>query len=149
MKNLLNFLLAAGLISAQPAQNPLTGVWKLTAYIQDGVEGTTFPAQPGIYIFTDKYFSIVAISGRQPRPEADPSTATDKDILASWRPLVAQSGTYETSGTTVTMHPAVAKQAERMRANCQWTLTYRLDANTLLITETRSPTLTMKFIRLE
>jgi len=149
MKSLLSLLLAAGAISAQPVPSPLRGVWKLTAYIQNGADGTTFPAQPGIYIFTERYFSTVFISGAKPRPEADPSTATDAEILASWRPFVAQSGTYEISGTSATMHAAVAKVSDRMGGNYQWTLTYQLDGDTLLITETRNPKYTMKFIRLE
>ena len=42
------------------------------------------------------------IAGRKPRSESDPTKATDAEILASWRPFAAQSGTYEISGTTVT-----------------------------------------------
>jgi hypothetical protein len=149
MKSLLSLLLLAGAISAQPKPSPLKGVWRLAEYIKSGSDAATYPAQPGIYIFTDKYFSIVAISGDKPRPEVDPSKGTDVEILASWKPLVAQSGTYEISGTTVTMAPAVAKQTNRMGPDHKWTLTYQLDGDTLLITETRTPTFKMKFTRLE
>ena len=115
----------------------------------DHAIGAHHPAQPGIYIFTDQYFSIVAISGEKPRPEPDLLKATAAEIVASWRPVAAQSGTYEISGTLVTMHPVVAKQANRMRGDFKWTLKYQLDGDTLFITETHYPTVRMKVTRLE
>src|SRR5579884_2131030 len=136
MKNLLTILLVAA-ASAQPVHSPLKGVWKVTSYIAG--DGQTYTMQPGLYIFTEKYFSIVATANDKPRPDSDPSKATDAEIVASWRPLIAQSGTYEISGRTVTMHPTISKIPSRMRPDSHWTFTYQLDGDTLFITLTRTP----------
>jgi Lipocalin-like domain len=108
------FLIPAGAVFALPPNNTLRGVWKVVGYVVTGKGEGTYPAQPGLYIFTEKYFSTVMVSGREPRPEANPAKASDTEIVASWRPFVAQAGAYELSGSSVTMYPAVAKVSSRM-----------------------------------
>lgn len=150
MKIFLSLLLLAGAVHAQPKLNPLRGVWRVVEYINNGPDGTIYPAQPGIYIFTEKYFSVLHVTADQPRPEVeDLSKATNAELLAIFRPFAAQSGTYEISGTTATMRPTVAKNPIHMRGDYKWTFTFRRDGDTLLITETRYPTIRMRLSRLE
>ena len=95
-------------VSAQ-WQNPLIGVWKVTEIAVPNEPKITTP-QPGLYIFTPKYYSIVRIESGKPGPAfASRAEAKDADIIATFDALVAQSGTYTVSGSTIRRRPLVAK----------------------------------------
>lgn len=136
MKILVPLTILVGIINAQSKSSPLTGAWRVIEYSSTAPNAAIIKTpQPGLYIFTEKYFSVALVAGKNPRPEADPSKATDAEIVASWRPFVAQSGTYEISGTTVTMHIMVAKVTGRMHSDSYATFSFKREGDMLTITE--------------
>jgi hypothetical protein len=136
MRILVPLMVVAALATAQSAPSPLVGAWRVSEYTSTGPNAATNRTpQPGPYLFTEKYFSMVLIAGNNPRPDVDPAKATDAEIVASWRPFVAQSGTYEVSGTTLTIHLIVAKVTGRMHPDSYATFTFKRDGNTRTIAE--------------
>lgn len=90
--------------------NTLKGAWKVVAVT--GADGKTDNApQPGLFIFTDRHYSIQVV--REPRT-ALPAKATDAQVAAAYNPYTANSGTYDVKGTTLTRHVVVAKNPNVM-----------------------------------
>ena len=95
--------------SAQGAGS-LKGAWKVVAVT--GADGKTDSApQPGLYIFTDKHYSIQVV--RQARTVL-PEKASEKERLAAYDPYTANSGTYEVKGNVLTTKAMVAKNPNVM-----------------------------------
>jgi hypothetical protein len=133
MKFLVAFALFAGLAGAQ--STPLTGVWRVIEETTTGPGGKTITSPPpGILIFTEKYFSLVRIDGETPRPDLTTSS-TDADHLAALDRLLAQSGTYEISGTTLIRHRIVAGVPNNMHPGDRNTASFKLEGKTLVITQ--------------
>ena len=80
MRFLISTVIFAGIASAQTTPSPLKGAWRIVEYTTEGTNGSTYASQPGLYLFTDQYFSLVGIAGPKPRPEVDPSKASDAEI---------------------------------------------------------------------
>jgi hypothetical protein len=135
-------------VSAQPKQS-IQGVWRVVEItITDSPAGRrdpfgAFPAgthtnsQPDLIIFTGRHYSRTTDTAAQPRPTTPyktPGRPTLEELQAEWGPFVANAGTYEVSGTTVTLHAIVAK-SPRAQAEKNFTkLTFKLDGNTLWLT---------------
>jgi hypothetical protein len=114
-----------GVLSASAAfaqtKTPVEGVWKITEVVMPGRNpaekgATSSSPQPSLIIFTRGYYSQVFVPGEQPRaavePAKDPQNLTDAEKIArynQWGPFVANSGTYEIKGTTLTRRAIVAK----------------------------------------
>jgi hypothetical protein len=153
MKILVTLALFAGI--AQTNSTPLIGTWKLVEQTTTGPAGKTTPAnQPGLLIFTGKYYSTVADRSDAPRPDEDKNT-TAAQLLASRTAFDAAAGTYEVSGTTLTRHPIVAANPNIMHSDSVQTATFKVTGKTLLITVTgnsrgplANPT-TLKYTRVE
>ena len=102
------------------AKASIQGVWRaveITVTNPDPApnafqKGTHTNVQPELLIFTGKHYSIVADTAAEPRPRT-PVAATGKPTLEElqtrWGPFVANAGTYEVSGDTLTRHVLVAK----------------------------------------
>src|SRR5215213_5304516 len=111
------FLLVPIAAFAQTAASPIDGVWKVTEVVTTGANAATVTnAQPGIVIFTRGYYSWVAVNGTAARTQSptpkDPAKLTDAEKVArytEWNPFTANSGTYETKGSTLTRNLQVAK----------------------------------------
>jgi hypothetical protein len=108
----LGLVLIVGIVSTALAQQPkgtLRGTWKVVE-VNGGAEGTNTRPQPGLFMFTDKYYSAMRVTGTKARPKfASNNMATDAEKVASYDGFFAQAGTYEVSGTTITTRPLVAK----------------------------------------
>lgn len=108
----LGVVIVFGIVSMALAQQPkknLRGTWKVVE-VNGGPEGTNKSPQPGLFMFTDRYYSAMRVTGTKPRPKfASNTVATDAEKLASYDGFFAQAGTYDVSGTTVTTRPLVAK----------------------------------------
>lgn len=144
MKILIAFSLFAGLAAAQ--SNPLTGVWRVIEETTTGPGGKTISnPPPGLLIFTEKYFSFVRIDGETPRPDLT-SSSTDADRLAALDRLLAQSGTYEISGTTLIRHRIVAGSPNNTHAGDRNAASFKLEGKTLSIIQSFR---TLKLIRVE
>jgi len=94
--------------------------------------------QPALYLFTKQHYSIVLVNSTSPRknvaPAANPEKLTDAEKLArfeAYDPFVANSGTYEVKGNTLTTHPLVAKNPGTMGTTA--TREFKIDGTTLTL----------------
>ncbi len=93
--------------------NLLHGVWSMTAMTPGGGGATIDPSQPGLFIFTEGYYSAVRSLGADPRPlSATGFNATSEEKVAQYDTIIVNTGTYEASGSTITFRPMVAKSPE-------------------------------------
>ena len=112
----------------------LVGVWKVSevTYTGPNAKKVTNP-QPGIRIFTQRYYAVDEVSADKPRPEAPEQSATDKQIVDAWTGFVGQGGTYEIKGNEVTTRRIAAKSPTLMKAGTFSTSTFALEGNTLTL----------------
>src|SRR5688572_21224154 len=105
-------LLSAGTAEAQSraaaSAAALEGAW---SRIESGpAAGTTRnPTPPGVMLFVDGHYSWVYLSGPQPRPPMPGPNGTAAELRAVLGPIVAEAGTYEVSGQTMTRRRIVSK----------------------------------------
>jgi hypothetical protein len=99
---------------ALSAQNELVGVWQAVERSGTGPEGewTDQPVQPSLYIFADGYYSIMFVAGSESRPllaeDATRDGLTEDQLRSIFMTFVANSGTYEIEGSSLTVRPTVA-----------------------------------------
>ena len=112
----------------------LQGAWTITevSVTTPDTSWTEANPQPGLYIFLERHYSTLIVQGSEPR-EFLSDDPTDAEFLAAFGPFIANSGTYEVSGTTLTVRPLVAKVPEAMSDN-SFTYTYRVEGDTLRLT---------------
>ncbi len=90
--------------------NPLQGVWSQTAVDPGDGSPVIDPAQPGLYIFVEGYYSAVFATGADPRVPAEIAfQPTPEEMVAQHESIIVNTGTYEISGSTVTFRPIIAK----------------------------------------
>jgi hypothetical protein len=125
---------------AQLKPTPLTGTWRLTGVKTTGPNARTVSnPQPGLLIFTGNHYSRMLITSDHPRTELkDQTKATAAELLATWGPFNAAAGTYEVSGDNLTCRPAVAKNPQVMVPGGEQLFLFKLDGNTLTITDVRN-----------
>jgi hypothetical protein len=162
MKHCVQFLAMAVLAATANAQfkaTPLTGTWSVTEIKSTGPNARTIShPQPGLLIFTGNHYSLMIIDSDQPRTDVGNSQTkkpTADELLASWGPFTAASGSYEISGNTLTTRPSVAKNPQVMTPGNVQLNTFKIEKNTLTLTRTRNgetpvanPT-TMTFTKVE
>lgn len=135
-------------VSAQSNQS-IQGVWRAVEItITDSPAGRRDPFgafaagthtsfQPELVIFTGGHYSRTTDTAAKPRPTTPyqtPGKPTVEELQAEWGPFVANAGTYEVSGTTVTLHAIVAKNP-RAQAEKNFTrLTFKIAGNNLWLT---------------
>ena len=121
-------------VPSASAQGKLEGVWKGTEITLTAPKPQTITSlQPGLMIFTKKYYSFVAISGDKPRPDLPQKDATDAQKVAVWTPFMATAGTLEVKGSTVTLKPIVAKDPNGMAPGNFMTADFKVEGNTLIL----------------
>jgi hypothetical protein len=124
---------------AQSKPPVLTGAWRLTELKRTGPNPETLKNPQGLLIFTSKHWSRMYVDSDQPRHEIrDVGKATAPEIIATWGPFVAASGTYEVSGTTVTCRALIAKNPNVMDPGNFSVYTFKIEGNTLTMTDTRN-----------
>lgn len=145
MKHSVQFLAIAVLAATAQAQfkaTPLTGTWTVTEIKTTGPNAKMLShPQPGLLIFTGNHYSLMIIESDQPRPEVqNPQVKkpTADELLATWEPFTAASGTYEVSGNTLTMRPSVAKNPQVMAPGNVLLNTFKIEKNTLTLIRTRN-----------
>ena len=96
--------------------------------------------RPNLTIFTGRHYSQVHVDAEGPRPVlADVTKASADDLRAVWGPFVGEAGTYEvTNGSVITMRPIAAKNPAVMRPGSFITYSYKLDGDTMWVTEQRN-----------
>lgn len=132
-------LLACALIAAPSAQRAaaspsLVGVWEVQS--STTAEGKAIrPAQPGLFIFTGKYYSLIQVTTATPRPDvkATPDTRVE-DLMRVYGPAFqAQSGNYVSTDRVIVLHPLVAKSPVLMTPGFQQSYTFKVDGTTLYL----------------
>ncbi len=155
--SVLFLALSAG-ITVTPAQEqktPLDGVWRTVEVVVPGAHTQTLKPQSTLAIFHGRHYSRVEVHAEQPlTPLADPSSASADQLRAVWGPFVGEAGTFEVSGNEITMQATVAKNPSAMKKGAVSIYTYRLDGNTLTLTQIRthagpSAPVTIKATRVE
>jgi hypothetical protein len=133
-------LLAVALIlltgSAQRAMtqgNTLEGVWKITeiSVTSPDTNWTTSDPQPGLYIFCESHYSTVLIPENKSRATFS-DQATDEERLAAFDNFISNAGTYEMTGSTLTVRPMVAKVPGAMTGS-GFSYEYSLEGNLLVL----------------
>jgi len=123
--------------------NPLVGAWRVTDMRTTSPDGsvTMSNPQPGLYIFTETHYSMMYVPSEEPRPldagdipMLGSLNPTDEEKVASWETFIANSGTYELSGDTLTTRPMVAKSANLMAAGGPLTMSYEVMGDMLHVT---------------
>jgi hypothetical protein len=145
-------------IAAQSGQS-IQGVWRIVEAITTGPAARTiqFGDRPNLTIITARHYSRVEIQSDGPRSVlTDVAKATADELRAVWGPVVAEAGTYElTPGGIVTMRPVAAKNPAVMGPGVFITYSYKLDGNTLSLTQQRNQNgpfaspFTLKLVRVE
>ena len=137
LRNILAVVSLLGIVACDNApssepSSPLHGVWSMTA--SDPGDGTAVidPSQPGIYIFAEGYYSGVYAPLAELRvPSEVPFQPTDEEMLAQYESIIVNTGTYETSGSTVTFRPILAKSPGFVGGSS--TATFTVEGNTLTL----------------
>ena len=109
-------LLCTTAVSAQSStRKPIEGVWRVTEVDVTGADASSVAnPQPGLIIFTRKYYSVMRVPGNQPRSLFKGEDPTNEEKIAAYDSFVANSGTYEVAGATLTLHPMVARSPNFM-----------------------------------
>jgi len=123
--------------SSAPRAKSIEGVWRTSAVTITGPGARTIDqVPPNLAIITAKHYSRVEIHADGTRPSLpDASKASADELRQTWGPVVAEAGSYDTSGGNVlTMRPVVAKNPAGMEPGVFTTYSYRLAGDTLWLT---------------
>src|SRR5215472_1285872 len=92
------------------SRGPLEGTWKVTEIVVTGANSATTPnPQPGLFIFTRTHYSFMRVAANEPRPLFKAEAATNDEKLKAYDSFAGTTGTYDVSGTTLTIRPIVAR----------------------------------------
>lgn len=165
MQRLLLALLGAGVLSSpdfarDSKPGSVQGVWEAVQVTMTGPSPRTITIpepRANVTILTAKHYSRVEVHAEGPRPPiADVASATADELRAAWGPFFGEAGTYEiTGGNTITMRPVVAKNPAAMAPGAFTTHTFRLQGDTLWVTDQRNQNgpianpVTAKLVRIE
>lgn len=122
--------------SSSPAtpSNELVGVWSLVAVDPGDGSPLIDPSQPGLYIFADEHYSAVFAPGPDPRMKAAVSfQPTDEEMIEEYETIIVNTGTYDISGSTVTLRPIIAKSPGFVGGH--QSSTFRIDGDTLVLSD--------------
>src|SRR5215510_12934883 len=130
-------------------KSTLEGVWKVTEWIESGKTNTN--PQPGLIIFTRGYYSVAMLMG-PPRTDSIPnnmgrevSDAEKIGLYEQWKWFVGMSGTYEVKGSTVVLHPIVAKTTWDMNTQTPREPEFKLEgSNTLWLIPAEAKTVGLR-----
>src|SRR5438128_1977034 len=100
-------MLATTGIAGQSKPASLQGVWRSVEVTVTGPNARTITnLQPNLTVVSAKHYARVEVQSEGPRPiVADVTKATADELRAVWGPFVAEAGTYELAGDTLTLHP--------------------------------------------
>ena len=116
LKGLTLMLLCATAVSAQSStKKPIEGAWKVIEIVVTGDNASNISTpQPGLILFTQKHYSSMWVPGNQPRSLFKGESPTDQEKIAAYDSFVANAGTYEVTGETLTLHPVVSRSPNFM-----------------------------------
>jgi hypothetical protein len=118
-----------------PARDNIRGVWKITE-LASRAPGADWEirTKPYLsqYIFTEKHYSYMYVPGEGPRKlfAGDPNRPSDAEKVEAYNSLVAASGAYILSGSTLKLQALVHKNPNEMSGK-PLTYTVEFDGSTL------------------
>ena len=118
--------------TAVPARGPLEGVWQLTEAVVTGANPTT-TTQPGLVIFAKMHYSFVRVPSSGSRTLFKAENPTNEEKITAYDSINANTGTYEASGSTLTLRPVIARVPNFAAGGLQ-TYQFQIDGNTLTLT---------------
>jgi len=137
LKAVLMVVMFSVTLAAQSgARGPLEGAWKVAEIVVTGAGASNVSnPQPGLFIFTRTHYSYMWVPGNQPRPLFKAEDPTNAEKTTAFDSFVANTGTYETSGTTLTIRPTVARVPNCMGGAAFMRFQFRVEGNTLTLTQ--------------
>ena len=144
MQRFLFLALGVSVLSGQgttQSHPSIQGVWRVLEATVTGPGARTiaFAERPNLTIITDKHYSRVEVQADGPRPIlTDVAKASADELRAVWGPVVAEAGTYEATPDLITMRPIASKNPAVMGPGVFITYSYKLEGNTLVITQQRN-----------
>jgi hypothetical protein len=153
-------LITGTAIAAQSKRGALQGVWQAVevTFSGPGARTITIPEpRPNLTVITARHYSRVEVQSDGPRPiPVDVTKASADELRAAWGPFVGEAGTYEvTDPNVITMRPLAAKNPAAMVPGAFITYSYRLDEDTIWLTQQRNHSgpfanpVTVKAVRIE
>jgi len=117
--------------------SPLEGVWRLAEVTVTGANPSTAVDPASVFIFAETHYSMMRTVGSQPRMTFAAVNPSSDEKLGAYDSFLANAGTYELSGTTLTVRPIVAKHPNFMAGGFD-TYEFRLVGDTLWLTGSSS-----------
>jgi hypothetical protein len=141
---------------AIPSQHEaLQGAWVLNSITNPAGEVNSEP-QRGLFVFTGTHYSMMFVAAAEERQQFAGDSATDAELLAAYRSIIANSGRYEMNGDQISYRAYVAKNPNYMGdwPENETTVTVRIEGDTLTWTwpsldDTALPGGQMTFRRVE
>src|SRR6266508_1552192 len=132
--------LAATLLIAcergERSESPLEGAWSVVSIRMTGPDSAAnTTVQPSMYLFGDKHYSMMRVTGNQPRALAAKDSFTDAEKLAAYNSFIANTGTYEVADSTLTIHPVVVRSPNYMSGGSD-KYHFRVSGDTLWLSNT-------------
>lgn len=118
----------------QVSRSALEGTWLVVdaRFGSDGEDPGIMRAQPGQFIFTPTRYAAVWVTQTEPRPLSGRHfQPTPDEIITHYRSVAANSGSYEVSGSRITIRPIVAKLPDF--AGGQLTYEFRIERDMLFL----------------
>ena len=121
---------------------PLEGAWSIVSIRVTGPDSAATTVQPNLFLFTDRHYSMMRVTGNQPRTLAAKDSVTDAEKLAAYDSFIANAGTYEVADSTLTIHPVVARSPNFMSGGSD-KYHFRVSGDTLWLSDTGADFRTM------
>ena len=123
-----------------PARHPVEGAWKVVEIVVTGDRAENTPSpQPGLVIFGHKHYSMMWVRGGKARaPYAGEVPTTEEKVMA-FDSLVANSGSYDISGSTMSVRPTVSRNPNFMAGGSS-KYEFRVEGSNLWLTEKSTDT---------
>jgi len=122
------------------AQSELNGAWQavdVRGHNPEDGDWKTDSIQPSLYLFHNGHYSMMYITGNESRPLLPDGytreTLTNEQLRSTLIPFVANSGTYEIDGATLSTKPIVALIPNFMEGGSA-AYTYRIEGDRLILT---------------
>ena len=133
-------VLAASLLTAcegaERSESPLEGAWSVASIHVSGPDSAaSTTVQPSLFLFGDKHYSMMRVTGNQPRTLAATDSPTDAEKLAAYNSFIANTGAYEVADSTLTIHPVVARSPNYMSGGSD-ICHFRVSGDTLWLSNT-------------
>lgn len=133
--------------------SPFVGAWTLVETTKTTPDSSWTDSSPatGLYIFTERHFSLMLIDAADSREPFPAGGASAEQRLAAYDPFIADAGTYEFDDITLRTRNIIAKVPNVMTAQIEHRYQIRGDSLTLTFSGAWAPPdgeITYRLVRL-